>query len=144
MSQPAPLQMIFVNLPSTDLARARAFYAGLGFSFDKRFCNTDGLMVSVSDAIHLMLLTREKFASLSPRPVATDGALSALHALSQPSAAAVDTFAERALAHGGSEGERHEHGDFMVSRDVYDPDGNGFAVMWMDVEKAMNAWGKAA
>ena len=139
-----PTQMIFVNLPSSDIARSRAFYAGLGFSFDERFCNTDGLMVSVSDAIHLMLLTREKFVSLSPRPVATDGALSALHALSQPSAAAVDTFAERALAHGGTEGERQEHGDFMVSRDVYDPDGNGFAVMWMDVDRAMKAWGMAA
>ena len=136
--------MIFVNLPSSDLARSRSFYSGLGFSFDERFCGADSLMVTVSDAIHLMLLTREKFAALSPRPVATDGALSALHALSQPSAAAVDAFAARALAHGGTEGERQEHGDFMVSRDVFDPDGNGFEVVWMDVERAMTAWSMAA
>src|SRR5687767_5958007 len=106
--------MIFVNLPSSDIDRSRAFYAGLGLSFDERFCGPDALMVKVSDAIHLMLLGREKFASLSPRPVATDGALSALHALSQPSAAAVDAFADRAVAHGGTLGEREAHGDHMV------------------------------
>ena len=139
-----PAPMIFVNLPSSDLARSRLYYAGLGFSFDERFCGPDSLMVTVSEAIHLMILGREKFASLAPCPVAPEGTVSALHALSQPSAAAVDAFAERALAHGGTEGERQEHGDFMVSRDVFDPDGNGFAVMWMDVDRAMKAWEQAA
>jgi uncharacterized protein len=144
VTAPAPIPMIFVNLPSTDIVRARAFYADLGFSFDERFCGSDSLMVTISDAIHLMILDREKFASLSPRPVAPEGTVSALHALSQPSASAVDAFAERALAHGGTSGDRMEQGDFMVSRDVFDPDGNGFAVMWMDVDRAMKAWGMAA
>lgn len=137
-------QMIFVNLPSSDIARSRAFYAGLGFAFDERFCGTDGLMAVVSDAIYLMILGREKFASMAPRPVAPEGTVSALVALSQPSAAEVDTFVKRALAHGGTDGERTEQGDFMYGRDVFDPDGNGLALMWMDVDKAMKAWGMAA
>ncbi len=58
-----PTQMIFVNLPSSDIARARAFYAGLDFTFDERFYDAGSLMVRVPDAIHLMLLDREKFAS---------------------------------------------------------------------------------
>ena len=67
MTAPTSIPMIFVNLPSTDIVRARAFYAGLGFSFDERFCNADSLLVGVSDAIHLMILDRERFASFSPR-----------------------------------------------------------------------------
>ena len=138
-------QMIFVNLPSTDIASARAFYAGLGFGFDERFCDETCLFVGISDTIHLMILEREKFASFSPRPVAPEGSVGALVCLSQPSAAAVDAFVARATAHGGSDnGRTHEMGDYMYGRSVSDPDGNVLEVMWMDVERAMAASGKAA
>ena len=144
-SIPAHRPMIFVNLPSSDITRARAFYAGLGFSFDERFCNADSLMVGVSDTIHLMLLDREKFASFSPRPVAPEGTVGALVCLSQPSADAVDAFVTRALAHGGTDNNKtQEMGDFMYGRSVCDPDGNVLEIMWMDVDRAMKAWGAAA
>ena len=137
--------MIFVNLPSTDIARARIFYAGLGFGFDERFCDADSLLVGVSDAIHLMIVGREKFASFSPRPVASEGTVGALVCLSQPSAEAVDGFVARALAHGGTDNAKTQQmGDFMYGRSVCDPDGNVLEIMWMDVERAMKAWGKAA
>lgn len=140
-----PAQMIFVNLPSTDIPRARAFYAGLGFSIDERFCNADSLMVDVSDTIHLMILERAKFASFSSRPVAPEGTVGALVCLSQPSSQAVDAFVTRALAHGGADNQRtQEMGDFMYGRSVCDPDGNVLEIMWMDVERAMEAWGVAA
>ena len=140
-----PTQMIFVNLPSTDIARARIFYAGLGFGFDERFCDADALLVGVSDAIHLMILSREKFASFTPRPVAPEGTVGALVCLSQSSAEAVDGFVARAVAHGGTDnGKTQEMGDFMYGRSVCDPDGNVLEIMWMDVERAMKAWGKAA
>ena len=138
-------QMIFVNLPSSDIPRARMFYAGLGFRFDERFCDDGSLMVGVSDTIHLMILERTKFASFSPRPVAPEGTVGALVCLSQPSAAAVDALVARATAHGGSDNDRtQEMGDFMYGRSVCDPDGNVLEIMWMDVARAMAAWGKAA
>jgi predicted lactoylglutathione lyase len=137
--------MIFVNLPSTDIARARAFYAGLGFGSDERFCDADSLMVGVSDTIHLMILDREKFASFSPRPVAPQGTVGALVCLSQSSADAVDAFVTLALAHGGTDNDKtQEAGDFMYGRSVCDPDGNVLEIMWMDVGRAMTAWGMAA
>ena len=69
----------------------------------------------------------------------------ALVCLSQPSAEAVDAFVTRALAHGGSDNAKtQEMGDFMYGRSVSDPDGNVLEIMWMDVERAMAAWGKAA
>lgn len=135
-------QLIFVNLPSSDIPRARAFYAGLGFSFDERFCNDESLMVRVSDAIHLMLLRREKFAAFSPRPIAPEETVGALVALSRPDARAVDDFVERAVSGGGRDNEKNqEMGDFMYGRSVCDPDGNVLEVVWMDVDRAMAAWG---
>ncbi len=140
-----PTQIIFVNLPSTDIPRARTFYAGVGFSFDERFCNAESLFVGVSDTIHLMLLDREKFASFSPRPVAPEGTVGALVCLSQQSAAAVDDFVAKAIAHGGIDNAKtQEMGDFMYGRSVCDPDGNVLEIMWMDVDRAMKAWGMAA
>ena len=137
-------QMIFVNLPSSDIARARAFYAGCGFAFDERFCDADSLMVGVSDTIHLMILERGKFASFSPRPVAPEGTMGTLVCLSQPSAEAVDRFVKRALAHGGTDNDKTQQmGDFMYGRSVSDPDGNVLEIMWMDAERAM-AGGAAA
>ena len=142
---PTPAPMIFVNLPATDIVRARAFYAGLGFGFDERFCSADSLLVGVSDTIHLMILDREKFASFSPRPVAPEGTVGALVCLSQPSTSAVDAFVDRALAHGGTDNAKtQEMGGFMYGRSVCDPDGNVLEVMWMDMEQAMKAWGMAA
>jgi hypothetical protein len=138
-------QMIFVNLPSSDIARARGYYAGLGYSFDERFCGPDSLFVGVSESIHLMILSREKFAHHSPQPVAPQGTTSALLCLSMDSREAVDDWMAKALAHGGTDtGEVEEQGDFMYSRAAFDPDGNGIQVMWMDVDAAMKAWSQAA
>jgi hypothetical protein len=138
-------QMVFINLPTTDIARARTFYAGLGYRFDERFCDASSLLAGVSDAIHLMLLDRERFASFAPRPVAPEGTVGALVCLSMPSAGEVDAFVARAVAHGGADnGKVQEAGGFMYGRSVSDPDGNVLEIMWMDVDAAMKAWGQAA
>lgn len=138
-------QMVFINLPTTDVARARGFYAGLGYAFDERFCDASSLFVGVSETIHLMLLDRERFASFSPRPVAPEGTVGALVCLSMADAGEVDAFVARAVAHGGTDNGRvQQAGDFMYGRSVSDPDGNVLEVMWMNVDAAMKAWGQAA
>ena len=35
------MRMIFVNLPVKDVARSKAFFAGLGFGFNPDFSNDD-------------------------------------------------------------------------------------------------------
>ena len=49
-------QMIFVNLPVADIARARSFYGALGFSFDPRFQDDTTACVVVSDSIFFMIM----------------------------------------------------------------------------------------
>ncbi len=139
-------QLVFVNLPVADITRARAFYAGLGFSFDPRFQDDTTACVVVSDTIYFMIMEHEKFQSFSPRPLAdTTATTSVLIALSRDSRADVDAFVTAALANGGTDNAKpQEMGDYMYGQSVSDPDGNVLEVMWMDVEAAMKAWGQPA
>jgi hypothetical protein len=126
-------QMIFVNLPVTDVARARAFYEGVGFTINEKFSGENNNCVVVSDAIFLMTLQRDYFAGFAPRPVADpQETTGALIALSRDDRAAVDAFVEAALAHGGSEPRPAADHGFMYQRTVADPDGNVFEPFWKD------------
>lgn len=139
-----PDQMIFVNLPIKDIARSRAFYSGLGFGFDERFQDETSACVKISDTIYFMIMEHEKFAGFSPRPI-SDPSQSAQHliALSRDNRQAVDEIADRALAHGGTDNDKTiEMDDYMYGRSFSDPDGHVIEVMWMDVDKAMKAWGQ--
>ena len=135
-------QMCFVNLPSADIARARAFYEGVGFAMDPRFTGEDNLCVVVSDAIFLMVMTREKFEGFAPRPVGDPSRETAvLVALSRESRREVEEFVAAAVAHGGRDNDKPQvMGDYMFGQSVSDPDGNVIEVMWMDMEAAQAAW----
>jgi hypothetical protein len=126
-------QMIFVNLPVADVARARAFYEGVGFAINPKFSDAKANCVVVSETIYLMTLQTGFFASFAPVPVADPReSAGALIALSRESRAAVDAFVEAALAHGGSEPKPPSDLGFMYQRTVADPDGNLFEPFWMD------------
>ncbi|HWV13524.1 MAG TPA: VOC family protein [Sphingobium sp.] len=134
---PAP-KMIFVNLPVKDLDASIAFYEAVGAVRNADFCSEDSQMMSLSEAIHVMLLTHERFSSFTSRriPDAHETA-QVLLALSEESRAAVDATTDKALAAGGTEpNPRQEHG-FMYGRSFADLDGHIWEVTWMDVEAAL-------
>lgn len=126
-------QMVFINLPVADIAAARRFYEGVGFTFNPQFSDAESTCVVVSDTIFFMIMTREKFAGFSARPVADPAAATAgIYALSRDSRADVDAFAKAALAHGGSDNDKTIDMGFMYVRSLSDPDGHVIEVMWMD------------
>ena len=128
------MQHVFVNLPVTDLPRARRFYGALGFSFDERFSDDTATCVVVSESIFFMVMTREKFATFSPRPVGDPSRdTSVLVALSRDSREAVDAFMAAGLAAGGTDNDKVQDMGFLYGRSISDPDGNVLEVMWMDV-----------
>ncbi len=134
---PAP-KMIFVNLPVKDLAASIAFYEAVGAVRNNDFADDSAQMLSFSDDIHVMLLTRERFAGFTPRriPDAHETA-QVLLALSEASRADVDRTTEKALAAGGAEpNPRQDHG-FMYGRSFADLDGHIWEVAWMDMEAAL-------
>ncbi len=126
-------QMIFVNLPVKDLAKSMDFFKALGFSFNPQFSDETGACMVISDTIFAMLLTHEKFAGFSPKPIAdTDKTTEVLIALSRDDRAAVDAIVTAALAAGGSTfSEPQDHG-FMYGRAFRDLDGHVWEAFWMD------------
>jgi len=136
----APM-LIFVNLPVRDLARSTAFYEAVGAVKNPQFSDQTAACMVLSETIHVMLLTHEKFAGFSPRPIAdAQAATQVLLCISQPDRAAVDRITQAAAAAGGAAdpGPIQDHG-FMYGRSFADPDGHVWEPMWMDVEAAKAA-----
>ncbi len=133
-------QMIFVNLPVSDVEASQRFYEALGFIVNPKFSDDTAKCIVVSDTIYLMILNREKFASFAPRPVAdTRATTSVLVCLSRNSREAVDEITRRAVNAGGIDNEKVQDYGFMYGRSFCDPDGNVFEVMWMDMSQAASA-----
>ena len=126
-------QMIFVNLPVRNLDKSVAFFKALGFSFNPQFTDETATCMVISDTIFAMLLSHEKFAGFSPKPIAdTDKTTEVLIALSRDNREAVDAIVEAALAAGGSTfSEPQDHG-FMYGRAFRDLDGHVWEAFWMD------------
>ena len=134
MTLPAhPARMLFVNLPVADVERSRAFFAGLGFSFNPALTDETAACMLVGEHAFVMLLGREKFAEFAKLPIAdpTTHTL-ALYCFSVASREEVDTVSAAALAAGATEVDDAEDHGFMYSRSFYDLDGHGWQVMWMD------------
>ena len=128
------MRMIFVNLAVSDLDRAKTFYAGLGFSFNEQFSDEHTACVVVSDAIVVMLLTRERFADFVPGGTVGDPAAptAVLNALSVDSREEADEMLSRALAHGGKPWQPANDMGVMYGTSFTDPDGHVWETVWMD------------
>ncbi|WP_265499522.1 VOC family protein [Paracoccus beibuensis] len=138
-------QMIFVNLPVSDVEASQAFFEALGFHANPRFSDDTAKCIVVSDTIYMMILNKEKFAGFAPRPVAdTQAVTAALICLSRNSREAVDQITERAVQAGGTDNDKVQDYGFMYGRSFCDPDGNVFEVMWMDMAAAQGAAETAA
>ena len=134
MTTPAhPGRMLFVNLPVADLERSKAFFAGLGFSFNPAFEDESAACMLVGEQAFVMLLSREKFAEFAKLPIADPSThTQALYCFSVSSREEVDTVSAAALAAGGTEADDDEDHGFMYTRSFYDLDGHGWQLMWMD------------
>lgn len=130
---------VYINLPVGDLDRSRRFFEALGFSFNDAFGDDTALAMTISERCVAMLLTHEKFASFTPRPIADAHASSeVLTALQLDSREDVDRMVATALANGaGAVREPEDHG-FMYGHAFADPDGHIWEPFWMDPD-AMGA-----
>ncbi|WP_395942966.1 VOC family protein [Brevundimonas sp.] len=127
-------QLIFINLPVADLDRSIAFYEAVGAAQNPVFSDETAACMVISDVIHVMLLTHDKWRTFTDRQI-PDARVSAQFALclSQDSRAAVDAVTAKAGAMGVviDPNPIQDHG-FMYCRGYEDPDGHIWEVMWMD------------
>lgn len=128
-------QMIFVNLPVTDLPKSKAFYEAVGAVNNPAFTDdTAACMVVAEGSIHVMLLTHEKWATFTSK-VIPDAHTTAqvLLCVSADSRDAVDGQVDKAVKAGGkADPTPTQDFGFMYGRSFEDPDGHIWEVMWMD------------
>lgn len=142
---PAAQKMIFVNLPVADLPKSKAFYEAVGFTNNPTFTDDTAACMVLSDAIHVMLLTHDKYRQFTSKEIAdTRRTSAALLAISENSRAEVDATLARALKAGAREPRPADDHGFMFQRSFEDTDGHTWEVVWMDVDAFMKATGKAA
>jgi predicted lactoylglutathione lyase len=125
---------MFVNLPVTDLERAKAFYTAVGFTINPRFTDHNAACVVVEDGhSYFMILVREFFQTFTDLPIG-DPAVnpSVSTAVFLDSRDAVDATVAQGLAAGGSEPRPAADYGFMYQRQLTDPDGNVLEFGWMD------------
>lgn len=126
-------RMIFINLPVADLPKAIAFYEAVGATQNKQFSDDSAAMVTFSPTISVMLLTCERWATFTSRPIAPATSSEVLLCLSNESPAAIDALIETAVRAGGQADPcvKQDHG-FMYGRSFTDLDGHVWENVWMD------------
>ena len=132
-------RLIFINLPVKDLRRSIDFFKALGFAHNPQFTDDTGACIVISDVIHVMVLTEEKFRTFTLNPISDARATTeVLIALSCDSREEVDDLFNKALAAGGSSWREPQDHGFMYGRSFYDLDGHHWEVIWMDPGQAQS------
>jgi uncharacterized protein len=134
-------RMIFINLPVADLERSKAFYEAVGAANNPQFTDETAACMVVSDTIHVMLLTHDKWRQFTSKEI-PDARRSAqvLLCLSEDSKDGVSALVEKAVAAGGSaDPTPTQDFGFMFGRSFEDPDGHIWEVMWMDMAATSEA-----
>ncbi|WP_223690496.1 VOC family protein [Leifsonia poae] len=125
---------MFVNLPVTDLERAKAFYTALGFTINPLFTDHNAACVVVEeDHSYFMILVRDFFQTFTDRPIGDPAAtVSSATAIFVDSREEVDAALAAGLAAGGTEAHPASDFGFMYQRQLTDPDGNILEFGYMD------------
>jgi len=124
---------IFVNMPTTDLDRSKAFYEALGFTINPLFTDENAACVVLSENIYFMVLTREYIATFTDKEIIdplTQAQMSI--SLGSESREEVDDMLARGLAAGGREPREAQDYGFMYARNLEDPDGNSLSFLFME------------
>ncbi|WP_309131998.1 VOC family protein [Brevibacterium sp.] len=128
---------IFVNLPTTDLEKAKSFYTALGTEIVPEFTDDNAACVKWDENIFFMILTKEYLGSFTDKPIADpQSTAQVLTALSRQSREEVDAMRRTILDSGGGENKEPQDYGFMYSISMTDPDGNILEFMWMDPKAA--------
>ena len=128
---------IFVNVPTNDLEKAKAFYTALGAEINPLFTDENAACIVWGDNIQMMVLTKEYLGTFTDKEIIDPRTQAQVQiAFSRDSREEVDRVLEAGLANGGSEPRPAQDYGFMYSRDLDDPDGNGLAFLFMEPQAA--------
>ena len=126
---------IFVNLPVSDLQKSMAFFKQVGFAVNPQFTDETAACMVISEPIYAMLLTHDKFAEFTKKPIAdAHHTTEVLTALAVESKETVNDVVDKALNAGASPARDPQDHGFMYERSFEDLDGHIWEIFWMDPE----------
>ena len=127
-------KLIFVNLPVADLAASMRFYEAVGFTNNPQFTDDTAACMVLSETIHVMLLTHDKYRQFTSKAIADARTTSeVLICTTADSRADVDEIIGKARAAGTViDPTPTQDFGFMYGRSFEDPDGHIWEVVWMD------------
>ena len=126
---------IFVNMHVKDLAKSKAFFEKLGYSFNPQFTDENAACMVISDTIYCMLLNKmsmDRFMPMGKTIADATTTTEVFLALSFDSKDAVNAIADKAIAAGGTEARPPDDHGFMYSRSFNDLDGHIWEAFWFD------------
>jgi len=130
---------IFINLPVKDLERSKAFFSGLGYSFNPQFTDEKAACMEVSEHIFVMMLTEAYFKTFTKKEVSdAHKSTEVLLALDAASKEDVQQTISKAQELGGTlYAEAQDHG-WMYQHSFADPDGHQWEIIYMDENNIPN------
>ncbi|MBI3773462.1 MAG: VOC family protein [Gammaproteobacteria bacterium] len=129
-------RQIYVNVPVKDLARSKAFFSNLGFSFKSQFTNDVAACLVVSDNSFVMLLTEQFFQTFTSKAISNaKDSTEVLICLSCESRAEIDDLVRKAVNAGGSAPRSPQDHGFMYSHGFEDVDGHIWELIYIEPVK---------
>ena len=125
-------KQIFVNLAIADMARSRAFFSALGYTFNPDFSNEKGAALVLGENLYAMLLVRDFFATFVDKALADAKVCTeVLICLSCDSKAQIDTLVAKAVAAGATTPRPAQDHGFMYQHSFEDLDGHIWELVYM-------------
>ena len=129
-------KQVFINLAVKDVQKSMDFYTALGFTNNPQFSDDTAKCMVWSENIFVMLLTHEKFATFTTKPIAnTKSSVAGLFSLSVDSVDEVNSILTNGLKAGGTEPNEMRDYGFMQQRTIEDFDGHTWEIFYMDITK---------
>lgn len=137
------MRQIFINLPVKEATASMQFYTQLGFTVNPLFTFNDQKCMVWSDQIYVMLQTVEMFKSGNRKNLA-DPKQNTIATFTLPveSLGQLNEIMEKGLKAGGSELNPAIDEGFMQVRNIEDPDGHQWGILFLDIEKFKKRTGK--
>lgn len=137
------MKQIFINLPVKDLEASMKFYRGLGFVEYPLFTFENQKSMLWGDQIYLMLQSFEMFKSGNKKNL-SDSRKNTIATFTLPveSVERVNELIENGLKAGGTESITMIDEGFMQVRNIEDPDGHHWGILYLDLDKFKKITGK--
>lgn len=126
-------RQLYVNLPVSNIAKTKAFFSALGFTFEPKFSNDDAICMIIADDIYVMLLVESFFKGFIKKEISNaKQSTEVLLCLSCSNRQEVDVLTDKALGAGGKLAREPQDLGFMYSQAFEDLDGHIWELMHMD------------